>query len=353
MSHFFLVVASLAWYLNFGCLGLSPDEVSYQIRFQGNVTKDTKIKFMTDGVLLREIEKDFLLTKYSVIILDEAHERSVFTDILIGLLSRIVPLRHKKKSPLKLIIMSATLRVEDFTKNERLFKCTPPVVNVESRQYPVTVHFNKKTEEDYLDEAYKKVCKVHRQLPEGGILVFLTGQAEVNQLVRKLRQTFPGDYSGEDTKQDAKTPPPSKKPTKKNKKETGKKGAEKKVVDLPEIDLNNYSEQPGEDLECEGELSEDEGDEIPKNLKLMDGSQPMHVLPLYSLLSQEKQNKIFLPPPAGSRLCVVATNIAETSLTIPGVKYVVDTGKVKTKFYDKVSYNICFFCYHPIQVCLL
>ena len=101
---------------------MSADEVSYQIRFQGNVTKDTKIKFMTDGVLLREVEKDFLLTKYSVVILDEAHERSVFTDILIGLLSRIVPLRHKKGSPLKLIIMSATLKVEDFTKNERLFK---------------------------------------------------------------------------------------------------------------------------------------------------------------------------------------------------------------------------------------
>ena len=114
-------------------------------RYEGNVTDQTKIKFMTDGVLLREIERDFLLSSYSVIIIDEAHERSVFTDILIGgtiltqcprlklvlgLLSRIVPLRLKKtpKSPLKVIIMSATLRVEDFTANSKLFKIPPPVI---------------------------------------------------------------------------------------------------------------------------------------------------------------------------------------------------------------------------------
>lgn len=70
-------------------------EVSYQIRYEGNVSSETKIKFMTDGILLKELQKDFLLLKYSVIIIDEAHERSVFSDILIGLLSRIVPLRNK------------------------------------------------------------------------------------------------------------------------------------------------------------------------------------------------------------------------------------------------------------------
>ena len=112
---------------------------------------------MTDGVLLREVERDFLLTKYSVIIIDEAHERSVFTDILVGLLSRIVPLRLKKTpdSPLKVIIMSATLRVEDFTSNSKLFKVPPPVINVESRQFPVTVHFNKHTNDNYLGDAYR------------------------------------------------------------------------------------------------------------------------------------------------------------------------------------------------------
>lgn len=134
-------------------MNLSSDEVSYLIRFEGNVTKDTKIKFMTDGVLFRELKNDFLLTKYSVIILDEAHERSVHTDVLIGVLSRIVDLREKRNNPLKLIIMSATLRIEDFTENRRLFKIAPPVINVEARQFPVTVHFNRETHENYL-----KVC---------------------------------------------------------------------------------------------------------------------------------------------------------------------------------------------------
>ena len=171
-------------------LDLPHSQVSYQIRYEGNVTEDTKIKFMTDGVLLREVEKDFLLSKYSVIIIDEAHERSVFTDILIGLLSRIVPLRHKKGNPLKLVIMSATLRVGDFTENRRLFKAPPPVISVESRQFPVTVHFNKHTREDYMEEALRKVCKIHRELPEGGILVFLTGQQEVRPGAQVLFLVF-------------------------------------------------------------------------------------------------------------------------------------------------------------------
>lgn len=91
-------------------MNLTSKEVSYLIRFEGNVTDQTKIKFLTDGVLLKEIQKDFLLSKYSVVILDEAHERSVYTDILIGFLSRIVVTRAKRGDPLKLIVMSATLR---------------------------------------------------------------------------------------------------------------------------------------------------------------------------------------------------------------------------------------------------
>ena len=117
---------------------------------------------MTDGVLLKEIQSDFLLTKYRVVIIDEAHERSVYSDILIGLLSRIVPLRRKRGSPLKLIVMSATLRVEDFTSNARLFRTPPPCIHVEARQFPVTVHFNKKTPDDFVQEAFKKASKIHR-----------------------------------------------------------------------------------------------------------------------------------------------------------------------------------------------
>lgn len=174
-------------------LNMTSDMVSYQIRYEGNATENTIIKFMTDGVLLKEIESDFFLSNYSVLLIDEAHERSVFTDILLGLLSRIVPMRRNQGKELKLVIMSATLRVEDFTGNTRLFPIPPPVISVESRQFPVTVHFNKRTPDDCLHEALRKVCKIHRTLPTGGILVFVTGQAEVRGLCKKLRRTFPYD----------------------------------------------------------------------------------------------------------------------------------------------------------------
>lgn len=123
--------------------------------------------------------------------MDEAHERSVYTDILIGLLTRIVSLRNKRGESLKLIIMSATLRVEDFINNPRLFKEKPPVISVESRQFPVTIHFNRRTNEDYVKEAIRKAVKIHTQLPDGGILIFLTGQREVNTVMKKLRKAFP------------------------------------------------------------------------------------------------------------------------------------------------------------------
>jgi ATP-dependent RNA helicase DHX37/DHR1 len=94
-------------------------------------------------------------------------------------------------NPLKLVIMSATLRVEDFTSNSKMFPCPPPVVQVPARQFPVTVHFSAKTELlDYIGCAEKKVCAIHRKLPGGGILVFLTGQREVELLCRRLRKAF-------------------------------------------------------------------------------------------------------------------------------------------------------------------
>ena len=128
--------------------------VGYQIRYETKLlSSKTKLKFMTDGILLREVESDSLLSKYSAIILDEAHERTINTDILIGLLSRIVIARMKyfrlfqeshceqdpvnKITPLKLIIMSATLQVEHFTRNKNLFPFYVPVVRVPGRQFPV------------------------------------------------------------------------------------------------------------------------------------------------------------------------------------------------------------------------
>lgn len=114
----------------------------------------------------------------------------------------------KPVQPLKLIIMSATLRIDDFLKNERLFPRNlypagpPPLINVPSRQFPVTVHFSRKTEtEDYLGAAYRKATRIHRELPPGGILIFVTGQREVLNLCKRLQAAFPKCSSG------AATPP--------------------------------------------------------------------------------------------------------------------------------------------------
>ncbi|KAK7802339.1 hypothetical protein U0070_025291 [Myodes glareolus] len=354
-------------------MNLSQRVVSYQIRYEGNVTEETRIKFMTDGVLLKEIQKvsclsgliqdsgrveshwrrrryachDFLLLKYKVVIIDEAHERSVYTDILLGLLSRIVALRTKRRLPLKLLIMSATLRVEDFTQNKRLFTTPPPVIKVESRQFPVTVHFNKRTPlDDYSGECFRKVCKIHRMLPAGGILVFLTGQAEVHALCRRLRKAFPTRCSQPQEKEEEKDSAEGMRRFKKSRTRAKKAQA----MTLPQINLDSYSVLPAgegdEDREAEmddeeealgSDLDLDLGDSEANEGEQPDASLPLHVLPLYSLLAPEKQAQVFKPPPEGTRLCVVATNVAETSLTIPGIKYVVDCGKVKKRYYDRVT----------------
>lgn len=130
-------------------LAVKPGIVSHQIRYDSTTSPDTRIKFMTDGVLLRELAADFLLRRYSALIIDEAHERSLNTDILIGVLSRIVRLRQEMArdgedgvKELKVIIMSATLRVSDFTENKVLFSTPPPVLKVDARQFPVSFCIN-------------------------------------------------------------------------------------------------------------------------------------------------------------------------------------------------------------------
>ncbi|KAI5638778.1 oligonucleotide/oligosaccharide-binding (OB)-fold domain-containing protein [Phthorimaea operculella] len=344
-------------------LGLTNKEVSYLMRFEGNVTKDTKIKFMTDGVLLKEIQSDFLLSKYSVVIIDEAHERSVYTDILLGLLSRIVPLRRKRGSPLRLIIMSATLRVEDFTENTRLFKEPPPIIKIDARQFPVTIHFNKHTYSDYLKEAYKKAVKIHTRLPEGGMLIFVTGQQEVRYLVRKLKAAFPYRKDVDYSKLISKKKPVSEadaaldsepddiesdddeveKEMKRARK--ARRKAKQKKKELPKINLDDYdmpaddgqADLVGSDDDSEGHLSDSDGEEDLLSPEIKSCRQPLWVLPLYSMLSSAKQSRVFGNIPVGARLCVVSTDVAETSLTIPNVKYVVDTGKKKMKVYDHVT----------------
>jgi ATP-dependent RNA helicase DHX37/DHR1 len=326
--------------------------VGYQIRYDSTtVGPQTKVKFMTDGILMREIQQDLLLRKYSVILLDEAHERNLNTDILIGLLSRIIPLRNRLAkdaaiaaaqqphqggsaardtlplAPLKLVIMSATLRVEDFTQNRHLFAVPPPVVHVKARQFPVAVHFAKKTElDDYVNEAYKcvhamcshcsvdthcvsyllseyknnfmyvrfcrKAVKIHTRLPEGGILMFLTGQDEIDDVVRRLTERF----------------------APRRRKMTGK------AADLS--DATAEASPAGTDdvsaatKDKDGKVTDNADEEEAES----EVAQPVVVLPLYALLSKTAQAKVFEPVRAGHRLIVVATNVAETSITIPGIR---------------------------------
>jgi hypothetical protein len=271
--------------------------VGYQVRYDSaTVTAATRLKFMTDGVLLREVQSDLLLRRYSIIVLDEAHERNLNTDILIGMLSRALPLRNQiageeaalvraggtlpagpdgaprlPLAPLKLIIMSATLRVSDFTANGTLFPVPPPVVQVDARQHPVTVHFAKRTQLlDYVGDAFAKVVKVHTRLPPGGVLVFLTGKDEVDDMVRRLTRRFAPATRRKRPLAEAAAAPPS-----------------------------------GDGVEvAEEEIA------------------PVHVLPLYAMLPKAAQMAVFSPPPDGARLVVVATNVAETSLTIPGIRWV-------------------------------
>ncbi|CAF4779957.1 unnamed protein product [Rotaria socialis] len=317
-------------------LNLTNEQVSYQIRYEGTFKQDTtRIKFMTDGVLLKEVQNDFLLTKYSCILIDEAHERSVATDVLIGLLSRIVPIRCRRNDPLRLVIMSATMRIEEFVSNRHLFKLKPKIINIDARQFPVTIHFNKKTPKNYINEAFKKVCKIHRQLPSGGILVFVTGQQEVQTLCHQLRKKFPMTTQTEDDDE----PQFKTKKFRKEKKTTNDNKTPLDIID--EEELEHLQSDIDEDEEKEQEQEEEctitsDLDDEDTNVKGI-SFEPLYVLPIYAILSSEKQARVFEPPPPGTRLCVVATNVAETSITISNVKYIVDCGKVKTKYYDKLT----------------
>ncbi|CAF1367453.1 unnamed protein product [Rotaria sordida] len=337
-------------------LNLTNDQVSYQIRYEGTYKKETTcIKFMTDGVLLKEIQNDFLLTNYSCILIDEAHERSIATDVLIGLLSRIVPIRCRRNDPLRLVIMSATMRIEEFINNKYLFKLKPKIINIDARQYPVTIHFNKQTPKNYINEAYKKICKIHRQLPSGGILIFVTGQQEVKTLCYQLKKKFPikiqtendGKICFEYISNEYYIPLGIclNEPHFKSKK-SKKKIQTKTIVDKSSLDIiddeelehlqSDIEEDEEKDKECSITSDLDDDDNADINVKEI-SIEPLYVLPLYAILSSEKQARVFEPPPPGTRLCVVATNVAETSITISSVKYIVDCGKVKTKYYDKLT----------------
>lgn len=228
-------------------------EVGYAVRFDDKTSDETKIKFMTDGILLREIQSDPLLHKYSCILLDEAHERTLHGDVLFGLLKDIT---RQRPHDLKIVVMSATLNSKDFST----FWRDAPIGVVHGRSYPVTVFHAQEAQADYVEAAISTILQIHLTEPvDGDVLCFLTGQEEIEDSKRVL---------------------------------------EHRLKDMPK-DVPDYI-----------------------------------VLPLYSAMPYESQLRVFDPPPPGVRKIILATNIAETSITVEGIKFVIDCGVVKAKSFN-------------------
>lgn len=236
------------------------EEVGYSIRFEDMTGPRTLLKYMTDGMLLREAMNDNMLSRYSTIMLDEAHERTMATDVLMGLLKEVV----QRRPDLKIIIMSATLDAQKF---QRYFS-DAPLLAVPGRTHPVEVFYTPEPEQDYVEAAIRTVLQIHASEGEGDVLLFLTGEEEIEDSCRKIQL---------------------------------------------------------------------ESDEMVREAD----AGPLKVYALYGSLPPHMQQRIFEPaPPARrpggrpGRKIIVSTNIAETSLTIDGIVYVVDPGFSKQKIYN-------------------
>ncbi len=242
--------------------------VGYSIRFDECFDRErTKIKFMTEGILVREMLGDPLLQAYSVLMLDEVHERTAQIDIIMGLLKKII----RKRRDLKLIISSATVDAEyirDFfnetgksRRKGEMVRDKAAILSVEGTNYSVDVHYLKSPCPDYVKCCVETVMKLHEVEPPGDILVFLTGMDEVDHCVSLLKESSRGAKQSR------------------------------------------------------------------HGLRLWP-------LPMYGSLPPHDQLKVFRPAMRGTRKIVVATNIAETSITIEGVTYVIDSCFVKLKWYN-------------------
>ena len=241
-------------------------QVGYSIRFEDMTESGTTfLKYMTDGMLLREAMHDPDLQRYSTIILDEAHERTLATDILMGLLKSLV----KRRPDLKIIVMSATLDALKFQKYFTIDE-PAPLFKVPGRTHPVEIFYTQEPEPDYVEAAIRTVLMIHRAEDPGDILLFLTGEEEIEDACRKIK------------------------------------------------------------VEADDMLANDR-----------DAVGPLSCIPLYSSLPPNQQQRIFDPAPPPrvpdgppGRKIIVSTNIAETSLTIDGIVYVVDPGFSKQKVYN-------------------
>ena len=227
------------------------NEVGYSIRFEDCTSDRTVLKYMTDGMLLREFLTEPDLASYNVMIIDEAHERTLHTDILFGLIKDIARFR----TDLKLLISSATLDAEKFSE----FFDDAPIFRIPGRRFPVDIYYTKAPEADYIDACVVTVLQIHVTQPLGDILVFLTGQEEIETAQELLTER------------------------------TRKLGS--KIKELV-------------------------------------------IVPIYANLPSDMQAKVFEPTPPGARKVVLATNIAETSLTIDNIIYVIDPGFNKQNSYN-------------------
>ena len=226
-------------------------EVGYSIRFEDMTSDKTCIKYLTDGMLLREFLTEPDLSSYGALIIDEAHERTLSTDILFGLVKDIA----RYRPDLRLLISSATMDAEKFSE----YFDDAPVFYVPGRRYPIDIHYTPQPEANYLHAAVTTIFQIHTTQPRGDILVFLTGQDEIEAAAENIQETA-------------------------------------RVL----------------------------GDKISELI----------VCPIYANLPSEMQAKIFEPTPEGARKVVLATNIAETSITIDGVIFVIDPGFVKQNAYN-------------------
>ena len=321
--------------------------VGYQVRYDRKTSQDTRLLFLTEGILLKQIQQDFSLSQYSAIIIDEAHERSVECDLLLGLLSRIVPLRSTMNRPLAVLIMSATLQLADFASNRKLYPKPPPIVEIESRTYSVTEHYalQSSTLDSYLSDAFLKCIQIHTRLPAGAILCFVPTQRDCENLTRKLIDYF----STTSTRAYDET----------GFRHNVKNGfSHSRMFDFSDTEHGEFLDKTSaQALSSQIGISDhdsiyDLASEIESNQDDEHHDQGMcfdtlHVLPLYSKLRYDLQQRIFQETPEGKRLCVVATNVAEISLTVPFVRYVVDTGFVKERLYNADDH---IYKYHTTQI---